>query len=196
VNTLNTVSTLTGRLGQTFQALESAPRKAANIICLAFPATFLTGTVALEKFQPGYNRVSDTISQLVWGPSGWIVNVLFMAFAAVLILFALRMREAAFPLAAASLGFGIIAVFPTQAPGAEPSIASLIHQYSAQCIAAALPVACFCLAWKLQANGEYRFIVTCSLTAGVIGLILNLAGFPGVLLRHQVGGRSGTTGHA
>ena len=94
-----------------------------------------------------------------------------------LILFALRMREALFPLTAASLGFVIIAAFPTQAPGAEPSIASLIHKYSAQCIAAAPPVACFCLAWKLQANGEYRFIVTCSLTAGVIGVILNLIEF-------------------
>jgi hypothetical protein len=156
---------------------ESLPREGANIICLAFPAAFLFGTIALEKFQPGYDRISDTISELVWGPPGWIVNVLFMAFAAALVLFALRMREVFLPLAAASLGFAILAVFPTQAPGAGPSTASLIHQYSAQGIAATLPVACFCLAWKLRANEEYRFIVTCSITAGAIGLILNMAGF-------------------
>jgi len=177
VNISNALADNGSRIITQWSGITPFSAKAANLVCLAFPGTFLAGTTALEISQPGYNRVADTISELVWGPTGWIENLLFMAFAAVLILFSLRMRAAAAPLVAASLGFAIISIFPTQAAGAEPSTASLIHQYAAQGIAAALPIACFCLARKLHANEEYRFIVTCSVTAGVIGLILNLAGF-------------------
>jgi hypothetical protein len=149
----------------------------ANIACTAFPATFLLGTTALEIYQPGYNRLSDTISELVWGPSGWVENALFMAFAIALSIFAFRMRATSIPLAAAALGFAIISVFPTQAPGAGPSPGSLIHQYSAQGIALALPIACFITAKNIEDNEENRFIIICSLTAGILGVFLNLAGF-------------------
>ena len=164
-------------LSRKIEALKPAAGTVTNIGCLAFPAVFLIGTTAVENTQTGYNRIADTISELVWGTSGWVENVLFLAFAIALSMFALRMRAAFIPLMAAALGFIIIAIFPTQWSGDGPTLQSTIHQYSAQGIALALPVACFCLAQKLQSREETRFIATCSLTAGAIGIILNLAGF-------------------
>ncbi len=87
------------------------------------------------------------------------------------------MRVAVIPLALAALGFIVIAIFPTQAPGARQTLESLVHQYAAQGIAMALPLACLVLARKWQAIAEHRFIVTCSLAAGAIGASLNFAGF-------------------
>ena len=147
-----------------------------NMVCASFPAIFLLGTTALEIHQPGYNRITDTISELVWGPAGWIENVLFLAFAVALSILALRIRAVFAPIAVAALGFVIISIFPTQAPGADPTLGSLIHQYSAQGIALALPLACFLLAKKLENNEENGLVIICSLTAGTMGVILNLAG--------------------
>jgi len=152
-------------------------RQAANALCLGFPAVFLLGTTALEIYQPGYNRLTSTISELVWGPAGWLENILFLVFAITLALFALRLRTAFIPLAAASLGFVLIAIFPTRAIGGEITMISLIHEYSAQGIALALPAACFLLAKKLDNNEKHRFLVTCSITAGVIGIAVNICGF-------------------
>ena len=151
--------------------------KAADGVCLAFPGLFLLGTTALETMQPGYNRVTDTISELVLGHFGWVETGLFLSFAAILWLIALRTRGALAPLALAGLGFVIIAAFPTEAPTAGPTMASLIHEYTAQATALLLPAACFCLAHRWQTDSEHRFIVSCSIAAGVVGLMLNLAGF-------------------
>jgi len=180
LSTVNISNTLRGngsRIISRGRSITPIAANPANIACLAFPVAFIAATTALETYQPGYNRVANTISELVWGPVGWVENILFLAFAVTLAMFALRMRAAFTPLAVAAIGFVIIAIFPTGAPGARPTMISLIHQYTAQGIALALPVACFCVAQKLKPSAEHRFIVTCNTTAGVIGILLNLAGF-------------------
>ena len=177
MNATHAISTLVDRSSRRFEGFKQHWGTSIDVICLAFPVVFLFGTAALETAQPGYNRITDTISELVWGQSGWIENALFIVFAFALSVFALRIRAAFVPLLMAAIGFVIIAIFPTEAPGAPLTLVSLIHLYTAQGIALALPFACFCLAYKLQSSEENNFIVICSVTAGTIGLILNLAGF-------------------
>ena len=149
----------------------------ADASCLAFPPLFLLGTTVLEAAQPGYDRVASTISELVWGQSGWAQTALFLAFAAALLLLAFKLRPATVPLAMAGLAFIIIAIFPTVAPGSHPTPGSQVHEVTAQGIALLLPVACFSLAHTWRTDSNHRSIVTLSLAAGVIGLALNLAGF-------------------
>jgi hypothetical protein len=177
MNISNTMILRKTRIASQIKRVIPALSNAAGVAGLGFPIAFVAGTTALEINQPGYNRVTDTISELVWGPAGWVENVLFLAFAVVLVGFALKIRPALIPLVAAALGFVIIAIFPTTASGAQPTLESLIHQYTAQGIALALPAACFSLARNLKPKEQYRFIVTCSLTAGAVGIFLNLVGF-------------------
>lgn len=156
---------------------KAAAGRAADAACLGFPLVFMAVTTALETVQPGFNRVADTISELVWGPFGWIEAAMFGCFAAVTALSAIRLREAALPLGMAAAGCMLIAVFPTQAQGGGQTAASLIHELSAQTIAALLPAACFCLAYRLRKEAAQRAAVSFSVTAGVIGLVFNLFGF-------------------
>ncbi|PVV83304.1 hypothetical protein DD509_06960 [Dehalogenimonas alkenigignens] len=154
--------------------------EAADAACLGFPLLFIAVTTALETIQPGFNRVANTISELVWGPFGWIEAAMFACFAAVMALSAARLRQAALPLGLAAAGFMLIAVFPTQAPGGGQTAASLIHELSAQTIAALLPAACFCLAYRLRKEPAHRAAVSFSVTAGIIGTAFNAAGFVAV----------------
>ncbi|WP_158513502.1 DUF998 domain-containing protein [Dehalogenimonas formicexedens] len=176
MNATNTISNARNQIYALPKVLALRSSNIATVMGLAFPAIFLGGTTALEIYQPGYNRVSNTISELVWGPAGWVENLMFVAFALTLVLLGMRIMAARLPLLAAALGFAVIAVFPTQAPDSAPTFGSLVHQYTAQGIAAALPVACFMLARTLRKCEEHRFLVMCSLTGGVIGATLNLAG--------------------
>ncbi|MEL7561551.1 DUF998 domain-containing protein [Dehalogenimonas sp. 4OHTPN] len=159
---------------------KAAASRAADAACLGFPLLFMAATTALETIQPGFDRVANTISELVWGPFGWVEAAMFACFAAVMALSALRLREAALPLGLAAAGFMLIAVFPTQAPGGGQTAASLIHELSAQTIAALLPAACFCLAYRLRKDPAHRAAVSFSVTAGIIGTVFNAAGFVAV----------------
>jgi hypothetical protein len=158
---------------------------ATDIAAVVVPAVFVLGTAALESVQNGYSRITDTVSELVWGSSGWFEAMLFCLNGLFLLLFALRLYKASKDaagkagvamLALAGLSFLTIAVCPTLAPGAEPSFTSRVHEYTARGISAIFPLACLLLALSWKRSPAYKTIANVTIIFGAIGLALNLVG--------------------
>ncbi len=167
------------------EAVKNKLNGAANIAAVAVPATFLLGTAALESVQTGYSRITDTVSELVWGHSGWLEALLFCLNGLFLLLFAARLhrccagmanKAGTAMLALAGLSFITIAFCPTLAPGAAPSLTSQIHEYTARGISVIFPLACLFLALDWRKLPAYRTIANVTLAFGAIGLILNCIG--------------------
>ena len=160
--------------------------KAANMVMMAIPLCFITVTTALENIHPEYSRVSNTISELVWGPYGWLETVLFCAFGFMLVAFAWKLKKAVqhrlsvtigvSALALMGLAFFVIAVFPTEAPGTAETLTSAIHEHTAQAMAFLFPIACFLLLPGLKNDGAFPHLYASTFIAGAAGLILNIVG--------------------
>lgn len=130
LSVIASVNGLTSRLTRSNikSTLGSVVIRIADMAAVTGPITFLVTTVILESIQTEYNRIQDTISALVWGQHGWCQTTVFYIFAFALASLALRFRilsggkrdlKLGIALVALmSLGFIIVAVFPTKAPGA------------------------------------------------------------------------------
>jgi hypothetical protein len=149
----------------------------SSAACVIFPLLFIAATGYLETIQPGYSRSADTISELVWGNLGWLLNVAFITIAFNLWLVAARLKIAALPLGLIGLGFIVIAIFPTAAPGGSVTAPAIIHEVTVEIIAALFPVACFSLAKSWLNTPQHHNVAICCLVAGLTGIVLNLAGF-------------------
>ena len=160
--------------------------RTADYVMLAIPLCFMAVTAALENIHPAYSRVANTISELVWGPYGWLETVLFCAFGLMLVVFAWKLHNAVesrfsakigvSALALMGLAFFIIAIFPTEAPGTAETLPSLIHEHTAQAIAFLFPIACFLLLPGLKNGGAFPHLYASTFIAGAAGLILNIVG--------------------
>ena len=58
--------------------LKGAYDRIAGAAAMALPAAYLGISAPLESGYPGYSRISDTVSELVWGPSGRLETCLFV----------------------------------------------------------------------------------------------------------------------
>jgi hypothetical protein len=175
----------TGWLEDVFSAGKKKITGVADVAAVVVPAVFVLGTAALESVQSGYSRITDTVSMLVWGSSGWLETLLFCLNGLFLMLFALRLYRASKDaagkagvamLALAGMSFLTIAVCPTLAPGAEPSFTSQVHEYTARSLSAIFPLACLLLALSWKRNPAYKTIAKWTVIFGAIGLVLNLVG--------------------
>jgi hypothetical protein len=175
----------TAEIKQQINSYKPAATKAIEIATLAAPVLFIATCLSLEQLDPGYNRIRNTISELVWGPLGWGMAAIFFVFGFVLMAFSLRLystRANLFLKAGTGLvfmmgiGFVIITIFPTKAPGAADSIQALIHLQTARAISIAFPLSCVLFGLGLRGNGEWHFIKYFTLVSGILGLALVAAG--------------------
>lgn len=130
----------------------------------------------METLQTDYDRMVNTISQLVLGSHGWLETLLFVAFGAVLVGLANRLRGVSVFLLPAGVALFMVAAFPTVAPGENETMVSIIHEYAAMAAVALLPAACFKLYLCLKSDAASREMRMICLAAGICGLILGLAG--------------------
>jgi len=160
--------------------------KISDMVIGIVPIIFLVVTIALELSYPAYSRVQNTISDLVWGPHGWVLSVLFFVFGFALMVLAIRLCSVAGNslclkfgisfLFLMGLGFIIIAILPTRAPGAGQSIKALIHLQTARGISVAFPLSCLFIGMGLRNNNDWQFVHLLTLAAGGFGLLFTVSG--------------------
>ncbi len=151
------------------------------------PLLFLLVMTLVEALEPGYNPVQSTISQLVFGPYGWIQTWLFFVFGVLLIVFVLRLYVAipknkmvilgiAF-LFFTAIGFFLVGAFPTAPPGVkDPPLYAHIHGVVAKLQTVLFPFICFLVAPGMKADSRWRGFYIYTLATGVIGFILLIPG--------------------
>jgi hypothetical protein len=156
-------------------------------IFVAFvPVMFVVTSAFLGSLNPAYNWLKNTISELIWAQHGWVLAVEFCIFGIALIVLALRLKinfaidvkskVALILLIVIGIGFLIIAVFPTRAPGAPQSVAGLIHQNTVRAMAGLFPAACLLFGAGVKKGSKTGIIRIQSLAAGVIGILLVVPG--------------------
>lgn len=160
--------------------------KMASISIVIGPLIFLGITVILESTHLGYDRISDTISKLVWSQNGWLQTAGFYLFAIVLAMLAIilrhigisrrNLRATILPIYLMSTGFFIIAVIPTNAPGEPATLTVFIHRFVAGVVCFLFPIVCLSLARGLKGDSNFKRLRIFSLIAGGIGFILSIAG--------------------
>jgi len=171
--------------------LKRATMKFTDASVMGLPAVFLGLSALLESGYTGYNRILNTVSELVWGPNGWLETCLFVLAGLVLPLLAWRMwlvlsgrnirKVASLIIAVMGLAFITIAIFPTASPDSAPDMVSTIHEKAAQLIAFLFPCACALAACGLKNDPRFAMLYTCSLIASGLGLLLNVVGLVAIV---------------
>lgn len=180
------VETFESRVKKTWFVFQPVAVKISDMAIGIIPIIFVLVAFTLESLYPAYSRIQNTISELVWGPHGWGLSVLFFIFGFALMALAIRLCSVAGGsislklgisfLFLMGLGFIIIAIFPTRAPGAGQSIKALIHLQTARGISIAFPLSCLLIGIGLRNNNDWQFIRLFTLTAGGFGLLFIIAG--------------------
>jgi hypothetical membrane protein len=147
----------------------------------AGPLLFTAGFVAQETFlRDDYSPIADPISALEADPSGWIQQLNFLAFAALLLIFAAGLHRGIAAtrfgwvgpalLGTAAVGLTLAAVFPLredQAGGAyDPGHHVISGVTFFSCSALALVV----LSRRFAADPRWRCLARYTAVAGVLGL--------------------------
>jgi hypothetical membrane protein len=155
-----------------------------DAVLLAVPLSFLVTTAVLEALQPGYDRVRETISSLVWMQGGWAQAAVFFVFGLTMMAFARRLKTLAAGKASrvgralvglVGLGFIVIAIFPTSPPLQNPGVVSSIHHLTVRVMSVLFPIACVFVARGFRSGSPCRGIRTYTLvTAAVSGVLVPL----------------------
>ncbi|MEN0139619.1 MAG: DUF998 domain-containing protein [Rhodococcus sp. (in: high G+C Gram-positive bacteria)] len=170
---------------------------------VAGPVLFTAGFLVQETFlRDDYSRIADPISALEADPSGWIQQLNFLIFAALLTIFAVGLHRGiantrygwAGPalLGAAAVGLILAAVFPLRADQAgepyDPGHHVIAGVTFFSCSALALVV----LSRRLDADPRWRGLARYVGVAGIVGLgcfvMLGRFAMPGGAPLHEVAG--------
>jgi asparagine N-glycosylation enzyme membrane subunit Stt3 len=153
---------------------------------IAGPVLIVAITLVLESIQPGYDRVHDTLSRLVWEHLGWLETGCFLLFALVLVILAFHLnllnikgkslRLSVVMVSLMSAGFVTIAIIPTNAPGEPATLTVFIHRFTAGLTCILFPVVCLSIARGLKDDPTSKRIRNFSLISGSIGIVLSIAG--------------------
>jgi hypothetical protein len=160
--------------------------KVLGVFVAFVPVLFFFTSISLGSLDPAYDWLKNTISELIWGQYGWVLALEFCLFGIVLIALALRLKInfavdiksklALVLLMLIGIGFLIIAVFPTRAPGAAQSISGLIHQNTVRVMAGLFPASCLLFGAGVKRGPQTAIIRIQSLAAGVMGIVLIVPG--------------------
>ncbi len=146
------------------------------------PVILLAGTSSLEMINLNYNRFSDTISSLVWGPFGWFQVIMFGLFAVLFLTMACRLaksipvgrasRIGILALALIGVCFIIIAVCPTQPEGSARTLPNAIHDQSARFMTLLFPVAVLALGQGFKQHAIPHGLKLSNTLVGLVALAL------------------------
>jgi hypothetical protein len=158
----------------------------SGLIALTGPVFFVLTTAILESINIGYDRIHDEISALVWGQQGWCQTGVFYFMALALACLAWRLYQlnarkrtiklGSVLLALTGMTFLVIAIFPTRAPGEAMSTLAMVHTQAARLLCTFFPIACLLFGVALRRHPVFNKTAEYSLIAGLVGLMLVLAG--------------------
>jgi len=173
-------------IGKRYFPRLSVNNVASGSIVIVSPLIIVLLTIILESIQPEYDRIEDTISKLVWLQFGWLETVCFYLFALVLAVLALNLnrlsvarrnlRFSSLIISLMSVGFIIIAIIPTNAPGEPTTLTVSIHRFTASGICLLFPIVCLSMARGLKGEISCKRIRDFSLVTGGFGIVLAIAG--------------------
>lgn len=166
--------------------LKSTATKIIDVIAAVLPVVFILTVIFLEAGYPQYNRIENTISDLVWSPQGWIMTTAFALFGMLLMSLSLRLYPRVAPgvfsrigislIFLMGVGFVIIALFPTKAPGAAQTIRTLLHKQTANSLSVFFPLSCLFIAGSLKNGPEWQLVRVITVLSGGCGLVFALVG--------------------
>jgi hypothetical membrane protein len=127
---------------------------------------FFLITFSLDLIQPGYNPVLKTISDLVYGSYGWLQNLAFILlgilfFAFVIRLYSMTIRKISSLTGSSlfgmtSIGFFLIAAFPSQTNSFELTLQGLIHNSVTGLIATSFIIGCIAFAIHFRKDPRWK----------------------------------------
>jgi hypothetical protein len=178
--------------------IKGIPKDADRTVCrvidaslMALPLLFISVGATLESVYSGYSRFVDTISDLVWGPYGWLQTLLFVFTGLILMVMGWRLamlkagnkniKTVVALMAVMGLAFMVIAGCPTNAPGTDGTWISGIHKLTAEALAVLFPLTCLaCLPVFKAINGKH-LLYGLTLFAAVTGFALDFVGLAAVV---------------
>jgi hypothetical membrane protein len=147
----------------------------------AGPLLFTAGFVAQETFlRDDYSPIADPISALEADPSGWIQQLNFLAFAALLLIFAAGLHRGIAAtrfgwvgpalLGTAAVGLTLAAVFPLREDQAGVAYDPGHHVISGVTFFSCSALALVVLSRRFAADPRWRCLARYTAVAGVLGL--------------------------
>ena len=145
--------------------------------------------------QGGYNFIVDAVSNLVFGPYGWLQTIVFLVFGAsilcldIALLGRLKIKNITGPilLALVGIGFFLVGLNAAQAPGAPATIYTQVHTISAAFVITLFPITCFFMAPSFKALG-YVQLYKGTMGLGIFMLLFTVAGGFGLALHGAMPG--------
>jgi hypothetical protein len=152
-------------------------------IAFAGPVFFQAASVTASVLQDGYNMVIDAVSNLVFGPYGWLQTIVFLVFGAsvlcldIVLLARLRVKNLTGPILLALLGIGffIVGLNPAQAPGTPATISTHAHTFATAAVVVLFPSVCFFLAPTFKTMG-YGVLYRATLILGIFMSVFMVVG--------------------
>ena len=162
-------------------------RRLGALAGIVGPPTFVAVLEVEGWLRPGYDPRSMYQSELALGPRGIIVDVTFIVYGVLLLLFA-RGIAAEFPHGKASrwgprllavsgvgwIGAGLFVMDPQQqsVPLAQVSWHGWLHALSGVPVSYALPISCFVFLRRFREDRNWSALARWTLTAGVLSAVL------------------------
>jgi len=164
-------------------------------VALVGPLFCQTASMTVSLLQDGYNLIVDAVSNLVFGPYGWLQTAVFVVFGVsvlcldAVLLSRLKIKNAigAISLALIGTGFFIIALVPGQAPGGAATLATTVHNCATGMVVVMFPTACLSLSPTFKAL-RYRKLYIGSIITGIIMGVFMVAGGLTLGLRYNMVG--------
>jgi len=153
--------------------------------CIAGPVLFCIVLAVTQSLHPGYSPISQSTSDLAFGPYGWLQTADFFFLGLVMIAFGvalylgiqrkrgLRIATGVFVLM--GLGEMLIGIFQADLGKSLPiTLHALIHQVAASVSAVAFPAVAFLMLPSMKADPRWKGLATYTvIAAGVaIGLLI------------------------
>ena len=157
------------------------------LVGIVGPIVVVVGDIVASLSTPNYSPVRDSISSLALTPIGWLQSICFLAMGLLLEIFVAGLffnirRARGFHagiglLAFCGFGLMLIAAFRMDAPGAQRTIAGIIHTVASYGLGLLFPIAILLLTPSLKSTPNWRNIFVYTLVAGVFALALIIGAF-------------------
>ena len=149
---------------------------------MAGPVVSLLTDLICSSFTPGYNPLTESVSDEAFGPLAWLQTLGFFMFGVLEIVFALGLRQFIQKrrglgtgitfLVMIGVGFLILGYVHTDPPGHRRTIEGMIHICVAALNAFLFPVACFLLSFSLKRDARWGNFSRYTIFTAIIGLSL------------------------
>lgn len=149
---------------------------------IVIPVLSLAISLIIGALQPDYNPIKQTISQLVHYPHGWFQTTDFLVLGVWVILFAIKIygyfthrlitKITVLSLILVGVGFFLITACPTNFPGSDRTLQSIIHEKVAQSICIVFPVSWYLLIKEFKSNRFWKKFAAYTTATVIIGAVL------------------------